>query len=961
MNYTGLTGREAEERLKKYGPNKIKEKKPGLSKKILKWIRSPISLMLLAAAILSFVDKEFFDGYFILFLMLINFFIGYWQERKVDRAIEELNKQLAVKVRVLRDNVWQWVESSLLVPEDVTELSLGDVIPADLKIQEAKNLTVNEASLTGESFPKEKKAGDVAYSGSFITTGKCVAVVQATGQNTYFGKILFSVEKETGRSLLEKDILSISRFLIVLSLGAAVILAAYFIYKEYPLVETITLTLSLVIAGIPIALPTVMSLIVSLGTLTLAKKNVVVRRLASLDNLASVSLLLSDKTGTLTKNVIMVHKVICCGVDEKDVVFYAFLSSKTDDRSPINQAIVAKAEELGVTSLSHEIIDFTPADSERKRSSALVEIDGKRVMISVGAPQVIENLCALDADAKRRFENDVEVAAQGGYRSLAVAINSVEAAEENMTLVGILYLSDILHEDTKEVVAFLHTNGVGVRMLTGDNRAIAGRVAGELGLREDEIFSEILPADKLDLVRQAKTDHIVAVTGDGVNDLPALKTADVGIAVQNAVDALKSAADIVLLSPGLSVIKDAVIESRKISSRIYTYSVYRIAESLTLVVTVFILGIAYQNYPLTPVQLILIVILNDVPIISLAFNRVRAAHNPAKINIKQRFILSSIYGSIEVVNSILLFLIMTKWLHLDWDSIKTIFFLSLTISGYALIYVVHTEDWWFKFLPSRPVILATGLTLLVATALALTGVFMYRIPFHWAIAVWLWALFWMQMIELAKHLYQELAIGKLERKRTRLEEMKVKPAPLREKDEAMLARAGEKLERLRVENPEKAAFFEEWLEKMEEQIAARALARESKAEEALGKFERKLAVLEKTTRKSEIKNLQKMSGRLRTRFEAAKVKTEAKLASHRKKDEAILARAGKKLERLRAENPEKAAYFEKRLKKVEAQIAARASARESKAEEELGKFERKLVALGGEARKLHEEKEVCTI
>ena len=962
MNPSGLTGREAEERLKKYGPNRIKEKKPGVLKKVAKWFMSPITLMLLAAAILSFIDGKMFDFYFILSLMAVNFGIGYWQERKVDKAVEELNKQLAVKVRVLRDSQWQWVDSTLLVPEDVVELSVGDVIPADLNIQEARNLTVNEAPLTGESLPKGKNAGDVAYSGSFVTTGRGTAAVQATGRNTYFGKILFSVEKGTGRSLLEKDILNISKFLIFVSLGGAVFLAAFFIYKKFPLVETLTLTLSLVIAGIPIALPTVMALIISLGTLTLARKNAVVRRLAALDNLASVNLLLSDKTGTLTRNVITIHRVVSYGPDERDIIFYAFISSKGDERNPIDQAIIARAGDLGVASLSHKVIDFIPADSERKRSSALAEIGGKRVMISVGAPQVIESLSVLDAETRRRFEDDVEEAARQGYRSLAVAVNSAGTVEKDMRLVGMLCLSDTLHEDAKGVIGFLHANGIKVHMLTGDNRAIDGRVAGELGLERDEIFSEILPADKLRLVEQAKADHIVAVTGDGVNDLPALKTADVGIAVQNAVSALKSAADIVLLSSGIAVIEDAVIEARKIFSRIYTYSVYRVAESLTLVITVFVLGIVYHKYPLTPVQLILIVVLNDIPIISLAFNRVKVASSPAKINVRQRFILSSIYGSIEVASSLLLFFLMTNWLHLDWNLIKTVFFLTLAISGHALIFVVHTEDWWFRFLPSPPVILATGLTQLAATALALTGVFMHRIPFYWAIAIWLWVMFWMQIIELTKHLYQELALGKLERKRAKLEKMKAKLASLREKDEAVLAKAGVRLDGLRAKNPEKAACFEKRLKDTEAKMAARASARESRTREMAGREEQRLAVLEEMTRKKETENVEKRLGKLKTRFEAMKAKTEARLSSLRERDKAKLARAREELERLRSESPEKAALFGERLKKAEAKLTARASTREGRARDELDKEERRLAALEGEARKIYRRgKEVYAI
>lgn len=750
MNLIGLSDIEAEKRLREYGSNKIEEKKQSLIGKIVHWFVSPISLMLLAAVFFSFISGKILDFYFILTLIVLNFSISFWQEWKADNAIKELQRHLSIKLKVLRNGKWGDLNSEFLVPGDILELMSGNIIPADLKILEAKNLTINESALTGESMPKEKKEGDTAYSGSFIVTGHVRAEVSATGKNTYFGKIIFSIEKISRESLLEKDILSISKLLSLLSLMAVVILTIIFIQAKLPLTETLTLDLSLIIAGIPISLPTVMTLIISLGVLELAKKNVVVRRLSSLEDLANVNLLFTDKTGTLTKNKITVQKVINYIFSQENVVRYALIAAIQEERDPINKAIIKKAEEMKIELGSYEIIDFVPPDSTRKRNFIQIKIGDKNIAISVGAPQVIASFCDLSSAERERFEEDVRKSADEGYRSLAVAINKNGLSENKMTMAGILLLSDTLRKDAKDVIGFLQRDGVKVRILTGDHRVISERIGRELGLEEGSVFSEILPDDKYRLVEEGKEHHIVAVTGDGINDLPAIKAANVGIAVSNAVDALKSSADIVLLSSGISVIKDAITEARKIFYRLYSYSIYRISESIRLIITIAVLGIIYHTYPLTPIQLFLLAFLNDLPIISLAFNRVKISHEPSKINARARIIASSLYGLVGVANSLLLFLILTKGFHMDLVSIQPIFFLKLAISGHLLIYVAHTEERWYKFLPSKEVIIATLGTQIIATFLAVLGIFMAKASIGWAIFVWIWAIFWMQITELTK-------------------------------------------------------------------------------------------------------------------------------------------------------------------------------------------------------------------
>lgn len=779
--YTGLSSSQAQILLKNFGLNEIPEKKPGVVVKILKNIISPIGLMLLLASGLSFFLGKTFDGNFILLLLALNIVITVWQENKADNAIKKLNEHLQQKVKVYRDSTWTHIDSRFLVKGDIVQLASGEVIPADGEIIEAHNVSVNESALTGESLPKEKKEHDPVFSGSYVAEGIAIVAVHATGIKTKFGKTIFTVERVRKQSLLEKDIISISKFLTILSLIAVGILTIIFLFKRASLLELVTLDLSLVIAGIPISLPTVMTLLIEFGVINLAKENVIVRRLSALEDLSNVNFLLTDKTGTLTKNKITVQDVYAYdGFTHNDVLSYAAILSSSESDNPIDAAINEKVKTAHIVLPEFTKLSFIPADSKRKRSTISIKKNNKDLVISVGAPQIIQEHCLFDKKTREKFARDIDVLAKNGYRTLAVAI-AKGSKEEKMGLVGLIALSDTLRQDAKSVIQFLKVHGINVSMVTGDNRAIAGNIASQLGLANGKIitkeqldktdwanvntsfyldtgaFAEVLPEDKFHLVQQAKNFFVVASNGDGINDLPALKAANVGIAVKNAVTALKATADIVLLSEGISVIKDAIIESRKIFERIYTYSLYRISESLRLIVTIAVLGVLYGVYPMTALQIILIALLNDIPIISLAFDKVKATSQPAKIHVKDRLVLSSLYGVVGIATSLVLFFVVKNMLHLEWTVIQTMFFLKLTVSGHMLIYVAHTKEHWWKFLPSKEVIWATVITQLVATMLAFTGFLMPgKLSFWEVVFVWLWALLWMQVSEGVKVIYNKV-------------------------------------------------------------------------------------------------------------------------------------------------------------------------------------------------------------
>ena len=773
----GLSSLEVAERVKRDGLNELPRPEEHKLKKWLERFFAPIPLMLLAAAGLSFVLGKYFDGWFILALFLVNLGITVWHEWKAVTTLQSLEDRVTAQIKTRRDNVWVHVSSKSLVAGDIIELAAGSVVPADALIITANTVSANESALTGESLPVEKHPNDTLYTGTFIASGLVVARVTATGAKTKFGHTVAVSVDTRERSLLEQDILRISRFLSLISVGMAVVVSVVLFLGGQPVLEVIRFDLTLLIAGIPVALPVVMSLIISIGTLQLSKGSAIVRRLSALEDLSNVDLLLSDKTGTLTKNDITVGEIKRFTTEsETRVAAYACATATEADHHALERAVVRYAESLDAT--PYEVIEAIPADSTRKRSTVLITEGGAYVRVTLGAPQVVVALSSVDSATAAAYAAAVADAAHRGWRALGLAIHRgatpEEATESNMELLALLFLSDELRDDARSVIDFLVENGVGVKMLTGDNIAVSREVANALDIHGkvvsskvqnlDDVspaifstigvFSEIYPEDKQRLVTLAKREHIVAVTGDGINDLPALRSAHVGIAVSNAVDALKGSADIVLTTDGISVIRDAVIESRKIFARIYSYSVYRIAESFRLIIAVALFGLWLSLPLLTPVQLILLALLNDLPIITLAFNRVHVPHKPSTINVSERMYLSLLYGSVGILNSVLFYVLTAHLMQLPWDMIQTLFFLKMTVSGHMLIYVAHTKERWYKFLPSWPVIVATTATQVVATLVVFFGFLMTAVPWHLIIVVWIWAFFWMQVSEIMKDVRQ---------------------------------------------------------------------------------------------------------------------------------------------------------------------------------------------------------------
>ncbi len=765
----GLSADEAARLLKEVGPNILAAKKKSPLLKFLRWFVSPIPLMLVAAAALSYASGKVFDAELIAFLLFANYVIQLWHEHKADQAVAKLEEHLAIYATALRDGAWKRLPAADLVPGDRIALRIGSVIPADARLVSAANFSANESMLTGESLPKEKRAGDTVYSAAYVATGSGEATVTKTGSRTYFGAAVKTLELAKKRSALEADILSISKLLAALSLAAIAILTVALSLRGAPLGDLAALDISLLIAGIPVALPTVMSLIISAGVLGLARDGAAVRRLSALEDLANVNLLLSDKTGTLTENKIRVASLVTFGSwSEDDALLLAASATDPVEANPLETAIREAAAAKRLALLPQE--SLVPGDSERKRSTALFEREGVPWMVSLGAPATVGALCRFDAAAGARFAASVDAAAKRGDRALLLAAAKGTREERALEPVALLFLADTLRADAPATVEAMRAQGIGVKMLTGDGLPIAREVARTLrltgGIYDRAVFddparlsavlpaaggfAEVLPRDKYTAVEAARKFARVAVTGDGANDIPSVSDADVGIAVAHSVDALRETADIVLLSNGLAVIALAIREARTVFMRLYHYSLYRISESSRLIMTILIVGLLAGDYPLTPIQILLLAFLNDVPIISIAFDRVSVPRAPASIDIVRRSVLSLLYGLAGIANSVFMLLLAFYWLHLPWPWVQTLFFLKLVVSGHMLIYVAHTEDRWFRFLPSWQVVSAVTATQLLATFAAFYGFFTAPIP-AWVIAfVWVWSFFWMQVSELFK-------------------------------------------------------------------------------------------------------------------------------------------------------------------------------------------------------------------
>jgi H+-transporting ATPase len=760
----GLSQVEAQKRLAQYGPNEIKEKKDNLFLKFLSYFWGPIPWMIEGAVILSGVVRHWLDFFIILFLLFSNAVVAFWEEHQAGNEIAALRAKLATEARALRDGKWATPKVAELVPGDVIRLRLGDIVPADARLLDGDPVQVDQSALTGESLPATRKPGEAVFSGSIIKRGETDAMVYATGTNTYFGKTAELVQDAHTVSHFQRAVLKIGNYLIVLAVALVAVIVTTALFRHDPILSTLEFALVLLVAAIPVAMPTVLSVTMAVGARLLAKKQAIVTKLSAIEELAGVDVLCSDKTGTLTQNKLTLGTPFCVnGIAADQIILAAALASRAEDKDTIDLAVIAGVKDDKELK-SYQVLHFQPFDPVHKRTEATVKgSDGRQFKVAKGAPQVILQMATNVADVKSAVEKAVNEFAGRGFRSLGVARAD---QGDKWQFVGVLPMFDPPREQAKATIASAVRMDVKVKMVTGDQLAIAKETSRQLGMGTNILdatvlrdkqktadtaasiekadgFAQVFPEDKYNIVDVLqKLGHIVGMTGDGVNDAPALKQANCGIAVSGATDAARAAADIVLLASGLSVIIDAIKESRRIFQRMNSYAIYRIAETLRVLFFMTLAILVFNFYPMTAVMIVMIAVLNDGAILSIAYDNVHYSDRPEKWNMRLVLGISTVLGVIGVVAAFGLFYLAERVFHLDRAHAQTLMYLKLSVAGHLTIFLTRTRGPFWSIRPARILWIAVLGTQIVATLIAVYGVFMTPLGWRWAGFVWGYALAW---------------------------------------------------------------------------------------------------------------------------------------------------------------------------------------------------------------------------
>ena len=762
----GLSQAEAQKRLTQYGPNEIEEKKTNPLLKFLTYFWGPIPWMIEAAVILSALARHWPDFAIILILLLSNAVVGFWEEHQAGNAIEALKAELAIKARVKRDGKWINPAARELVPGDVIRLRLGDIVPADARLLDGDPVEVDQSALTGESLPAARKPGEAVFSGSIIRQGEIGALVYATGANTYFGKTAQLVQEAKTVSHFQRAVLKIGNYLIILAVALVAVIITVAMLRGDPILTTLQFALVLTVAAIPVAMPTVLSVTMAVGARLLAKKKAIVTRLAAIEELAGVDLLCSDKTGTLTQNKLTLGDPFRVDdIPADQVILNAALASRADNKDSIDLAVLGGLKNDQALQ-EYQVVHFQPFDPVHKRTEATVQgPDGEQFKVTKGAPQVILELSANAGQVKPAVDKAVNEFAARGFRSLGVARAE---GEGQWKFLGVLPLFDPPREDAKATIATAREMGVTIKMVTGDALAIAQETAKKLGMgtgildasglgdvkhketaqvaesiEKADGFAQVFPEHKFHIVDVLQQQgHIVGMTGDGVNDAPALKKADCGIAVSGATDAARAAAAMVLLTPGLSVIIDAIKESRRIFQRMNSYAIYRITETLRVLLFMTLSILVFNFYPVTAVMIVMLALLNDGAILSIAYDNVHYKDQPEAWNMRVVLGISTVLGVAGVVSAFGLFYLGERVFHLDRAHIQTLMYLKLSVAGHLTIFLTRTRGPFWTIRPARILWVAVVGTQIAATLIAVYGLFMTPLGWGWALFVWGYALVW---------------------------------------------------------------------------------------------------------------------------------------------------------------------------------------------------------------------------
>ncbi|HUZ31734.1 MAG TPA: plasma-membrane proton-efflux P-type ATPase [Xanthobacteraceae bacterium] len=732
----GLTSAEAQRRLEQYGPNEIPERRPHPALALLRKFWGPIPWMLETTVVIQILLDKSGEAAVVGALLIFNAAISFVEEGSASKALALLRGRLTTTARVLRDGHWQSVPAASLVQGDCVHLRMGDLSPADIRI-DSGNVLLDQSTLTGESVPVEAGTGTLAYAAAVVRRGEATGEVAATGLRTYFGKTAELVRTAKSASHLQTTIFAIVKTLVVIDALLVGALLLYAAWTDLPFADVLPFALILLVASVPVALPATFTLATALGATELAHYGVLVARLSAIEEAAGMDVLCTDKTGTITENRLALAAASpLAPVSENELMRWAALASDPATQDPIDLAILAAAESRGLLAEPPRRLEFVPFDPAQRYSLGRYENAAGALCVVKGAPRAVAALVADTPDITAASER----LAAGGNRVLAVASGN---DRDSLRLAGFLALEDPPRADSASLVKGLQDLGVRVVMITGDNLATACAVAQRVGIGtraagadaldhleagrvlDHDIYARIFPEHKIKLVRLLQAaGHVVGMTGDGVNDAPALKQADVGIAVASATDVARAAAGVVLTTPGLVDALSAVQVSRRIYQRMLTYTINKIMKTLEIAVFLSIGVIVTGTFVITPLLVVLLLFANDFVTMSIATDRVSYSQTPDHWNVKTLITIGGVLAALVLLLSFTVFFVGRDFLGLPLPQLQTLVFVMLVATGQGNIYLIRERRHFWRSRPSTWLVGGSIADLAVVTAMATIGILM---------------------------------------------------------------------------------------------------------------------------------------------------------------------------------------------------------------------------------------------
>jgi H+-transporting ATPase len=732
----GLTETEAQRRLQQFGPNEIPEPRSHPMLILLGKLWGPIPWMLEATILLQILLGKVGEAAIIAVLLGVNAGISFIEEGRAGKALDLLRRRLTATARVLRDGEWRSMATAGLVPGDVVHLRMGDLAPADVRITEGEIL-LDQSALTGESVAVETGAGAMAYAASVVRRGEATGEVMATGQRTYFGKTAELVRTARSTSHLALTIFKIVRVLIVIDVVLIGALLVYAARADLPVRDVLPFALILLVASVPVALPATFTLATALGAAELARSGALLTRLSAIEEAAGMDVLCTDKTGTLTENRLTLAAMRrFAATSDDELLRLAALACDAATQDPIDLAIQKAAAARGVHDATPVRIDFVPFDPATRYSLGHYREPDSELWVVKGAPQAIFALLDAVPDAAEAIDG----LAASGARVLAVAHGDSRA---RLRLSGLVALEDPPRADSAALVKGLKDLGIRVVMVTGDNAATAGVIAQRVGIDgpvapagaldaiesdralDYAVYARVFPEHKIRLIRLLqKAGHVVGMTGDGVNDAPALKQADVGIAVASATDVARAAAGVALTVPGLVDALKAVQISRRIYQRMLTYTINKIVKTLQVAVFLTVGVIVTHSFVITPLLIVLLLFANDFVTMAIATDNVGFSQRPDRWNVRTLMLIGGLLATLVLILSFGVFFVGRDMLGLNLAELQTLVFVMLVATGQGNVYLVRERGPFWRSRPSRWLIVSSVVDLVVVTGMAAMGILM---------------------------------------------------------------------------------------------------------------------------------------------------------------------------------------------------------------------------------------------